>query len=942
MKILSSWDLLHGKTADKNKHSTTGSFYQPLQMVEDSEKDQEWLEANIDWFETLGMMQLSHNYPKMVKNYELAAGIINKNDYVRDTPRAEVNPHENIGETLLDFTEDFSLPEAMEITFYPIIPNVIKLLLGEFSKRYQEVQVQAVDQFSKNEKLDAKFEKIREYAVNINKAKLFNKLIESGFQPKSEEELTKAQQEIDTKVQSLPEIQELFTKDYRSMVEQWAQHQIREDDQRFNMYELENQAFADYIKVDKQYWHISLGEDDYNVEVWDPRTTFSLMSRDTKYVSRGNCVGRMTTMSIADAIDKYREKLHEHDISSLETLYHSTTTNILPYGSPDDHYYDTSRPYHDQSPNDLNVAKRLGTDSMSMSGLYNFFPREDNNKPSFEEYINSDINTYDKNLVRITEVYWKSQKKMGYVTSIDDSGALMTEIVTGNYKITTEPIYDTKFYKKRDKKSLVFGEHVDWFWINEIYGGKKIDAAPLVNSGLESNKFSNDLSGQIYFDCGPLKFQFKSEGSLWDALLPVEGLARTDLRISTGVSPVDLMAPWQILHNLSTNQAKDLLIDERGTVVLLDQNMIPSNSMGEDWGKNNLDKVGFAMDTTGILPVDTSITHMGDRTGFSHFQTLNLEQSKRFATRVSIAQWAKEEAFSTIGITPQRLGSISSQETATGINQAINNSYSQTEMYFVEHINFLMPKVRNMMINAAQYYNSTEPSMNLQYMNDNNETIMFQMEGYELLAKDLQVYTSFKPNAKGMMEQMKQMVLQNNTTNANIHDLLKIMTANTPAEVIQAAKKSVEDFNSQTEAQNKHQQEMLEKQLQSQAAEKEKDKAFEAQENQLDRENDIAESTIRAMGFANDTDLNKDSTPDLLQIEKFGQEMSRFQQNLALQKDKLNLDSRKHQEGQQLKREEIAARRDAEQKKLEVARENQSRSELEAKKKIKAQPKKKS
>ncbi len=402
------------------------------------------------------------------------------------------------------------------------------------------------------------------------------------------------------------------------------------------------------------------------------------------------------------------------------------------------------------------------------------------------------------------------------------------------------------------------------------------------------------------------------------------------------------MAPWQILHNLSTNQAKDLLIDERGTVVLLDQNMIPSNSMGEDWGKNNLDKVGFAMDTTGILPVDTSITHMGDRTGFSHFQTLNLEQSKRFATRVSIAQWAKEEAFSTIGITPQRLGSISSQETATGINQAINNSYSQTEMYFVEHINFLMPKVRNMMINAAQYYNSTEPSMNLQYMNDNNETIMFQMEGYELLAKDLQVYTSFKPNAKGMMEQMKQMVLQNNTTNANIHDLLKIMTANTPAEVIQAAKKSVEDFNSQTEAQNKHQQEMLEKQLQSQAAEKEKDKAFEAQENQLDRENDIAESTIRAMGFANDTDLNKDSTPDLLQIEKFGQEMSRFQQNLALQKDKLNLDSRKHQEGQQLKREEIAARRDAEQKKLEVARENQSRSELEAKKKIKAQPKKKS
>lgn len=936
MKLLTSWDILHGETAEDKRPS--GALYQPIQMCTMEEKDEDWVKANVDWLEDLGIRQLSLTYNKIIKRYELAAGVIDKNDYILSEERGDINDHNDISGNFLDLTDE-QLPSAMELTFYPLIPTIINVLTGEFSKRYQQVQVQAVDQFSKNEKMEEKMEAIRQYSVNMAKMKLFNNLVSQGFQPQSQEELNQILSEIDQQATNLPEIQELFSKSYQSMVERWAQYQVKYDDQRFNMYEKENMAFADYLKQDSQFWHIDLREDDYNVELWNPANTFYHVSPDRKYISEGNYVGRITMMSIPDIIDTYREKLHEHDITNLEKVYYSINgAKSLPYGSRNEDYYDLTRGPNDQFPNDINIAKR--TDSMSMSGLFNFFPGSGSGAHrTFEEFINLHGNSYDYPVARVTEVYWKSQKKLGYLTTINDEGVAETEVVTESYKITTPPLYDTTFYKKKDASSLIYGEHIEWFWINETWGGKKLDVSELLGmNGSVSNRTTGKGTighGQIYFDCGPLKFQFKGEMSLWDSKLPVEGIAKTDIRLPMGVSLVDKVTPYQIKYNIAGNQMKDIMLDERGTVVLMDQNTIPSNSMGEDWGQNNFAKVGWTMDQYGILPVDTSLVNLGERGQFSHFQTLNLEQSQRFASRIQIMEWCKNEALSTIGITPQRMGSVGSYETATGVQEAVNNSYSQTEMYFVEHINFLMPRVRNMMINAAQYYNATKPSVQLQFMNENEENVMFEIEGYKLLTRDLHVYTNFKPNSRAVLEQMKSIVLNNNTTNANIYDLLKVLSASTPAEIVNIAKQSVKDFERQQAAQNEQQSQMLQQQIQLQQEDQERQRNWESEENAKDRQKDVTVATIRSMGYANDTDINKNQTPDVLEIQKFNTEIGKFQENINLQKEKLSFDREKHRDTTRLKEREIEQRRQAEDKKLQIARENQTRAELEAKRKLK-------
>jgi hypothetical protein len=69
-------------------------------------------------------------------------------------------------------------------------------------------------------------------------------MLEQGLDPESEE----AKQQLNPEnLKTLPEIEQFFKKDYRSMVEQWAEHQHKVDVERFKMDELEERAFRDML-----------------------------------------------------------------------------------------------------------------------------------------------------------------------------------------------------------------------------------------------------------------------------------------------------------------------------------------------------------------------------------------------------------------------------------------------------------------------------------------------------------------------------------------------------------------------------------------------------------------------------------------------------------------------------------------------------------------------
>jgi hypothetical protein len=381
------------------------------------------------------------------------------------------------------------------------------------------------------------------------------------------------------------------------------------------------------------------------------------------------------------------------------------------------------------------------------------------------------------------------------------------------------------------------------------------------------------------------------------------------------------------------NQIADILIDELGTVIMFDQNALPRHSMGEDWGKNNYAKAYVAMKDFQMLPLDTSITNTENATNFNHYQTLNMEQTSRLMGRISLANHFKEQCFDSIGINPQRLGGAVSAETATGVVNAMQQSYAQTEIYFVQHSDHLMPRVHQMRTDLAQYYNSTNPSIRLSYISTEAQKVNFVINGTDLLLRDFNVFATTKTNHRAILEQLKQMALTNNTTGASIYELGNIVKADSISEVTDILKDSEARVENQRAQDMQQQRQMQEQQLQAKAQDEQQKLQVEMQENDKDRQNDITIAEIRSAGFGAQVDINQNQVSDYQDAMKDIRETTRFQEQTNLKRDEMAMKGSMESARLQVEREKIAATRDVANKDLQIARTNKNQYDVKDSKK---------
>jgi hypothetical protein len=794
MQVYNAMQLKAGAKVEANR---MGSLTQPLQFISKIDKTEEWAGWNMDWIEWQGLRQIRKNARRLMKNYKLAKGLIDRSDYI-----VEEN---NENSDIIDFLtrEDSS---ALELKFYPIIPNVINVLVAEFAKRSTKLTYRAVDENSYNEMLEQKRKMLEDTLLSQAQVKISAALIEQGLDPNSEE----AQQQLGPdQLKSLPEIQQFFSKDYRSMIEQWATHQHKVDVERFRMNELEERAFRDSLITDREFWHFRMMEDDYEVELWNPLVCFYHKSPDARYISQANWVGKIDILTPSDVIDKYGYLMTEEQLLALEALFPIRSAGYNIGGMQNDgSFYDATRS-HDWNTNMPSLGMRQYTSAVMQNG----------GQGDIVEHILSEGEDYTREgflgLLRCTTTYWKSQRKVGHLVKITEKGEVTNEIITEDYKITDKPIYDDRLFKNKSKDNLLFGEHIDWIWINEVWGGVKIGPNMPSYWGMTNpGGFSPLYIGIEKNKIGSLKFQFKGDNTLYGCKLPVEGSVFSD-RNTKSTALIDLMKPYQIGYNIVNNQIADILVDELGTIIMLDQNTLPKHSLGEDWGKGNYAKAYMAMKNFQMLPLDTSITNTENALNFQHFQKLDLSQTERLMSRVQLSNHFKQQAFEVIGVNPQRMGQQLSQMTATGVEQAAAASYAQTEIYFIQHCDYLMPRVHQMRTDLAQYYNSTKPSARLTYLTTLDEQVNFEINGTDLLMRDLNIFCSTTANHRAVLEQLKGMAIQNNTTGASIYDLGKIVQSDSIAEVNIVLKESEAKQKQQKDAEMQQQQQMQEQQIQA-------------------------------------------------------------------------------------------------------------------------------
>jgi len=276
------------------------------------------------------------------------------------------------------------------------------------------------------------------------------------------------------------------------------------------------------------------------------------------------------------------------------------------------------------------------------------------------------------------------------------------------------------------------------------------------------------------------------------------------------------------------------------------------------------------------------------------------------------------------------MGQQIGQQTATGIEQSINASYNQTEVYFVQHSDNLMPRVHQMRTELAQYYHSTKPSVRLQYITSNDEKVNFQLNGTDLLLRDLNIFCSTKTNSRAVMDQLKSLALNNNTTGASIYDLGNIIKADSISELTNVLKKSEEKANNIRQQQQQHEQEMQQQQLEAAQKQELARQQYESQEKDKDRQARIVEAEIRAAGFGATSDINQNQMSDYQDALSRIQQQQNYTDSTNLKREQEVNKNRFNEQKLNIEREKLAAQQEIANKQLEIARVNKNKYDVKS------------
>ena len=771
-------------------------------------------------------------------------------------------------------TADLALPAYVK--HYSIITTPINELVGEISKRPDAFRVKAFDEDSKAEELEFKTGVLQEYIVNEAKQKIMEKVAMSGEEVDEEQVQQMTMQEVQDELDS-----------YTSAAEKWANHVLTCQKADFVLKEKSEDAFRDMLISAREFYHIyednsKLG---YNIEVANPKNTWFLTTPDRKYISDPTgraqgayAAGTVQVMELSEIIESIPDITKEeidHLRSSLQDygLINVRESNL---GNPDAVPGTDSVQYDTYDPAVLQTRMIIESEMKENNdGLKDFLGLTNNVSSFGYKYV-------------VVRAYWISKKKIGKLIYLDEMGNEQSMLVDENYKKGTIPT----------EQSL------EWGWINQWYQGIKI---------------------------GPDIYHIKPYKLL--NYCPIIGVVH-EVKNTEAKSLVDLMKPFQVLYNVCMNQLYKLLEKEVGKVYLTSIRHIPIPKDGD--AQDALEVWEMEARNRGVMFIDDSPENLKSPSSFNQFRDIDLTRTQEIQSRYNLAIQLKNECWELIGMSKQRLGSVSASETATGTNTAITHSYSQTEPLFVAH-EYVLGQLYQAIIDASLYIESAKPQSTISYITSEGESAFVQVNGSELKFRDLKVFLTNRPEDKQMFNEIRQLsqaVLQNG---GSLHDIIELYSTNSVRDMkkvfksLKERQQQLEDQKMQQQQQQIEQQQQIAQAQMEQAQQMQQEKiAHDDYQAELDRLNKIQIAMINAESKAGPlSDADTSGTADVLEMDKLVNEQMKAQSDYQAKMADI-----------QSKSKLAADKLDIEREKLKVARENQANDLAIAKENAKGRAKK--
>jgi hypothetical protein len=765
-------------------------------------------------------------------------------------------------------TGDLELPAYVKM--YSIITTPVNELVGEISKRPDTFRVKAFDDDSKAEELQFKTDTLQKYVITQAKQQIIEKAAMEGLEIPDDQLEQITMEQVKDQLDS-----------YTSIAEKWGNHILTCQKAEFNLKEKSEDAFRDLLISAREFYHVyednsKLG---FNVEVANPKNTWFLSTPDRKYISDPTgraqgayAAGTVQVMELSEIIESIPDLTKEeidHLRSSLQDygLINVRESNL---GNPDAVAGQDSVMYDTFDPLVLQTRMIIESEMKENNdGLKDFLGLTNNVSSFGYKYV-------------VVRSYWISKKKIGKLIYLDDMGNEQSTLVDENYK----------------SGSLPTQQSLEWGWINEWYQGTKI--------------------GPDIYHIKPFKLL---------NYCPIIGTTY-EVKNTEAKSLVDLMKPFQVIYNVCMNQLYKLLEKEVGKVQLMSLRHIPIPKDGD--AQDALDIWEMEARNRGVVFIDDSPENLKSPSSFNQFTALDLTRTQEIQSRYTLAQQVKLECWELVGMSKQRMGSVSASESATGTNTAMQQSYSQTEPLFVAH-EYVLGQLYQSIIDAALYVESSKPQSTLSYITNEGQSAFVQVNGTDLSFRDLKVFLTNRPEDTQMFNELRQLsqaLIQNGGT---LYDVIELYSTKSMREM----KKIFKDLRDKQVAQQQQAQQLEQQkveqqgqiaqaELQQAAQQHAEQQAHDDYQKELDRLSKEKIAIIQATGFGKveAEDVNQNSVPDVMEMNRLAHDQDKAAKDYGLKMADIQSKNKQASDKMSIEKEKLQVTRENMANDLAVAKEN--------------------
>lgn len=764
---------------------------QKLSFAEKERNDKAWYKSQMDMLDTQNSTGGFDSYRSRKVNYDLFNNILNLDDFehVCKPYGAEV------GELPADMVNrDISSPK-------------IKAILGMEMQAPLNYTVVAINPEATTRKEQEETKRMREFVVNTIMLPIRQQIEQQYAESQKGKELSDTEkQDIqkqvaqDIETQTPEEVRKYMLRDHQDPVEIMSGHLLE--------YLMRKNKLAYKFNLALKHGLLSAVEVMYvgnmNGEpvVWNVNSLRldCEMSPDSALVHEGEWVTCEYRMTASDIVKLFSKELTDTEINQLYE---------------DHQHYKESR---------------------IRESMFTFTDNED----------------FSGDTIRVLHCVWKSLRKIGFLTYLDQEGQEQQMIVDEAYK----------FNMGAGDVDLV------WEWIVEVYEGWKIGS-------------------DIYKRMRPLPGQFKDLDNIYEAKLPYYGVIYDNLN-SQETSLMDRLKVYQYYYNIVMFRLELMLASDKGKKVLMNINAIPDSS-GIDMAKWK-----YFFETTPFMWIDPNEEGVDYKDINTLAKEIDLSLISDIAKYIDLAEYLRVQAGKSVGIPEEIEGQIGGNQAVANVRQTLVQTSHILKPYFELH-NLVKEEVLNAMIESAKIAYRGSGKKKLSYILDDMGVAYFDLDSEMLDNSTLGIFVENSAKAydtRQLIQNLAQAALHSNKV--EFSDVISVIEQDSVAE----AKESLLTAEGKRKTFEQHVKEQEQKFLAEQA-EKQRQEAKEqhAREKELiilketeRRKTEVAKTALMGASFNPDQDKDNDGVNDFVEIAQ-----QAFERNVELSKQQLSREQFEHQ-----------------------------------------------